>query len=325
MRVSRFCWAVIAGAVFTASSARAEDVVRFGNLKFVHYGAVFYMKELAPKYGLKIEETIFAKGIDIYPAVAADKIDVAASAADGAIAARGNGVPLIVVAGFSSGGARIVTKAGSPIRTVADLRGKRVATAKGGAHELLLLASLEKAGLTWWNSSDPNDVELVMMGYGELNQALATGQVDAICQSEPQAALLIAGGIGEELHKPYDTAVGVPIRTLVMSEKLYTQRRDVAERVVRLLVEATEMFRANPALAQKYIRETVFEGKLTVGEYQGAMDNAEFSTDLTAGHVQSTTDMMTRYGLGRMARSPVANDWVKLDLLAKAKRDVRVQ
>ncbi|MEP6940345.1 MAG: hypothetical protein ABI846_11325, partial [Rudaea sp.] len=46
----------------SATAAQAQDVVRLGNLKFAHYGAVSYMKEIAPKYNLKIEERMFAKG-----------------------------------------------------------------------------------------------------------------------------------------------------------------------------------------------------------------------------------------------------------------------
>ena len=46
-------------------AARAEDVVRLGNLKFAHYGAVSHMKEVCPKYGVRLEERMFAKGIDI--------------------------------------------------------------------------------------------------------------------------------------------------------------------------------------------------------------------------------------------------------------------
>jgi hypothetical protein len=34
-----------------------------------HYGAISYMKEIAPKFGLKIDEKVFAKGADIYPAM----------------------------------------------------------------------------------------------------------------------------------------------------------------------------------------------------------------------------------------------------------------
>ncbi|MEI7639165.1 MAG: hypothetical protein WCJ37_17775, partial [Syntrophus sp. (in: bacteria)] len=94
--------------VFSCTSVLAADIVRLGNLKFAHYGAVWYMKEIAPKYNLKIDEKIFPKGIDIIPAIIAGEIDVAASAVDGAIAARATGVPVYIVAGFAKGGARIV-------------------------------------------------------------------------------------------------------------------------------------------------------------------------------------------------------------------------
>src|SRR5205814_10425515 len=105
---------------------------RLGHLKFAHYGAVSYMKELAPKYGLKIEERMFAKGVDILPAIVAGEIDVSASAADGAIAGRASGVPIYVVAGFAKGGARIVAAPEAKIRSIADLKGKKVGVARGG-------------------------------------------------------------------------------------------------------------------------------------------------------------------------------------------------
>ena len=74
----------------------AQDLVRLGNLKFAHYGAVSYMKELAPKYKLKIDEKMFAKGIDINPAIVAGEIDASAAALDAAIAGRAAGVPIYV-------------------------------------------------------------------------------------------------------------------------------------------------------------------------------------------------------------------------------------
>ena len=73
--------------------AHADDVVRLGNLKFAHYGAVSYTKESCAKYGLKIEERMFPKGPDIVPAIVAGEIDIAALASDGAISGRANGVP----------------------------------------------------------------------------------------------------------------------------------------------------------------------------------------------------------------------------------------
>src|SRR5690348_892839 len=84
-----------------ALAVQAEDVVRLGNLKFAHYGAVSYMKEICPKYGIKLEERMFPKGPDIMPAIVAGEIDIAALASDGAISGRANGVPVYTVAGFA--------------------------------------------------------------------------------------------------------------------------------------------------------------------------------------------------------------------------------
>ncbi|HEY4745453.1 MAG TPA: hypothetical protein VIH45_12385, partial [Desulfuromonadaceae bacterium] len=109
---------VLITAVLASSPALAADLVRLGNLKFAHYGAVSYMKEIAPKYNLKIEERVFPKGIDIMPAIIAGEIDVAASAIDGAIAARASGIPIYIVAGFAKGGARIVGRSDMKWRSI---------------------------------------------------------------------------------------------------------------------------------------------------------------------------------------------------------------
>lgn len=322
MKISRFLLA--AGAVFLSLSANAEDVVRLGNLKFAHYGAVSYMKEIAGKYNLRIEERMFAKGLDIMPAIIAGEIDISASALDAAIAGRAGGTPIYVVAGFSKGGARLVAQPGLNIKSVADLKGKRVGVARGGAQELLLLAELAKYNLTW--SDQPGkDAQIVYMAFADLNQALQQKQIDAMCQSEPQSSQAINKGWGVEVIKPYDTEMGEPIRALVMTEKMYNERRDVALRLMKVFVEATKYFIDNPAVAEKYVRENMFKGQITSQDYQDAMSNAEFTYDMSLEHAQVTTDSMVKYGVGKMTKPPVAKDWVKLDLLTQAKKDLKIK
>ncbi len=322
MKILKFLLA--AGAILLSISAYAEDVVRLGNLKFAHYGAVSYMKELAPKYNLRIEERMFAKGLDIMPGIIAGEIDVSASALDAAIAGRAGGAPIYVVAGFSKGGARIVAQPGLDIKSVADLKGKRVGVARGGAQELLLLAELVKHKLTW--SDQPGkDVRIVYMAFADLNQALQQKQIDAMCQSEPQSSQAINKGWGMEVIKPYDTEMGEPIRALVMTEKMYNERREVAERFMKVFVEATKTFIDNPQLAEKYVRTNMFKGQITSQDYQDALSNAAFTYDISLNHVQVTTDAMMKYGVGKMTKPPVAKDWVKLDLLATAKKDLNIK
>jgi len=303
--------------------AKAQDLVRVGNLKFAHYGAVSYMSEICGKYNLKVQERVFAKGLDIVPAIIAGEIDVAASAADAAIAGRAGGAPIYAVAGFAKGGARIVVRPDLKITSVKDLKGKKVGVARGGAQELLLYAELAKYNLTW--SDQPGkDVRIVFMAFADLNQALQAKNIDAMSQSEPQSSQAINKGYGVELVKPYDTPMGEPIRTLVMTEKMYSKRA-VAERFMKCFVEATKTFIEKPDLAQKFVIEKMFKGQITPQDYKDAMGNAEFTYDLTVEHIQITTDFMQKYGVGRMQKPPKAADWVKLDLLSDAKKALGVK
>jgi len=310
--------------VISAASLWAQDLVRLGNLKFAHYGAVSYMKELAPKYRLRIEERVFPKGIDINPAIVAGEIDASAAALDAAIAGRAAGVPIYVVAGFARGGARLVVGSGSGISSLQDLRGKKVGVARGGAQEVLLLAELAKAGLSW-SDRPGKDVLVLYLPFADLNQALLAKNIDAMCQSEPYSSQALHRRFGVELLKPYDTPIGEPIRALVITEKLYRERRDVAQRFLLCFVEATRKFIDEPKVAEKYVREVMFKNQISAEDYQDAIGNSPFCYDITLAHVQVTTDLMLKYGVGRMAHPPKAADWVKLDLLTEAKRQLKVK
>ncbi|WP_083300792.1 ABC transporter substrate-binding protein [Jeongeupia sp. USM3] len=308
----------------TFAHAADDDVIRLGNLKFAHYGAVSYIKEIAPKCGIKVQERMFAKGLDIMPAIIAGEIDIAASAADAAIAGRAGGVPVYAVAGFARGGVRIVVQQGSPIRNVADFKGKKVGVARGGAQELLLLAELAKANLSW-SEKPGKDVLIVYLPFADLNQALMQKQIDAMAQSEPQASQAINKGFGTELLKPYDTPMGEPIRTLVMTEKLYNGNRPLAEKFMRCFVQATKAFIDDPKLAENYVRNNMFKGQITADDYQDAIANSPFYYNLSTEHMQITTDFMVKYGVGKMVKPPVAREWVRLDLLDQAKTALKVK
>jgi len=300
----------------------AADVVRLGTLKFAHYGAVWYMKEIASKYNLEIQERVFPKGIDIIPAIIAGEIDVAASAVDGAIAARASNVPIVIVAGFAKGGARIVGRPDLKWTSAADLKGKKVGVARGGAQELVLLAELGKYNLSF-SEKPGKDVQLVYIAYADLNQALMAKNIDAMCQSEPQSTQAISKGFGVEINKPYDTPVGEPIRTLIMTEAMYNGKKDVAERFMKCFVDATKYFIDNPKAAEQYVREKMFKGQLTAEDYHDAMENADFTYDVTVEQVQVSTDMMAKYGIAKMVVPPAARDYVKVDLLEKAKKELK--
>jgi NitT/TauT family transport system substrate-binding protein len=322
--MSKFRLLSLTLAIAAASGAQAQEVVRLGNLKFAHYGAVSYIKEIAPKCGIKVEEHVFAKGPDVMQAILAGELDVGATASEAAISGRANGAPIYVVAGFAKGGARLVARPDGNIKAIKDLKGKRVGVTRGGIHEVLLIAELAQAGLT--ASDQPGkDVQLVFLAFADLNQALMGKNLDAIMQSEPQSSQAINKGYGVEVMKPYDTPIGAPVRTMVMSEKFYKEHRATAAKFMNCFVQATKLFLDNKPVAEKYVREVIFKNQISKDDFDDAISNSPYTYDITAEHIQITTDVMAKHGTGKMRAAPVAKDWVKTDLLEAAKKSLSIQ
>jgi NitT/TauT family transport system substrate-binding protein len=314
----------IAAAMLATQAHAAEDVIRLGNLKLAHFGAISYIKEIAPKCGITVQESTFAKGLDIMQAMIAGELDVGASASEAAISGRAKGIPIYVVAGFAQGGARLVARPDAGIKSVKDLKGKKVGVTRGSIQEVLLAAELAQNGLT---SADApgKDVHIIYLSYPDLNQALMGKNVDAIMQTEPQASQALNKGFGTEVMKPFDTPIGSPVRTLVMTEKFYKEHRATAEKFMRCFVEATKTFIDSPATAEKYVTQTIFKGQISSEDFKDAIGNSPYSFDITPAHIQITTDTMAKHGIGKMTKPPVAIEWVKTDLLDQAKKSMGVK
>ena len=317
----------LSALLFTAicahgGAAYADDTVHVGNLKLAHFGAISYIQEIAPQCGLKVDVRLFSKGPEIMQAMVSGDLDIGATASEAAISARGNGTPIFIVAGFAHGGARLVAAPDSGIKSVADLNGKKVGVTRGSIQEVLLAAELGQHSLT--ASEQPGkDVTLIYLGYPDLNQALQLKQVDAIMQTEPQSSQAMIKGYGIEVMKPYDTPVGSPVRTLVMSEKFYTDHKDLAAKFMKCFVTATKTFMDHPETARQFVTETLFKKQVSAEEFDQAIANSPYGFDITPEHIQTTTDVMAKYGVGKMSKPPVASDFVKLDLLQQAKKDLK--
>jgi len=112
--------------------------------------------------------------------LASGAVDLASTAGASALLARSNGVPLKIVYVYAKPAwTGIVVGAGSPIATVAELRGKKVAATRGTDAFFFLLRSLRAAGL------GPDDVQLVHLQHADGRLALQRGDVDAWAGLDP--------------------------------------------------------------------------------------------------------------------------------------------
>ena len=112
--------------------------------------------------------------------VSANTIDFGSTAGSAALLARTNGVPLKTIYVYSRPEwAQLLVPENSPIKTVADLRGKKIAATRGTDPFTLTLRALRENGLT------SKDVELVALQHSDGYVAWQRGNVDAWAALDP--------------------------------------------------------------------------------------------------------------------------------------------
>lgn len=296
-----------------------EPVVRLGSLKLAPYGAVFYIKEMAPSCGIRVEEHIYSNGAQIMAAMAAKQIDVSANTAEAAIAGRAERIPIYIVAGLARGGMRIIARPGMGIKNLQDLRGKKIGVKRDGTQELFLYTQLDQIGLLNNHILDKS-IQIIDIPLSELNQALFDKKIDAMVQSEPGASQAMNQG-GIALTTSYKTtSIADPVRVLVMTENFYQKQYVIAAKFMECFLRAMQTFIEKPDIAQRYIRQIMFKGLLNEADFHDATVNFAYDFQVDEKQIQTITDAMGKYGVANLSSLPLAAEWVKLDLLDKVKQ-----
>lgn len=132
----------------------------------------------------KIAFSTFTSGPPQVEAATAGKIDFAITGNTPPIFGAASGAKVKVVSAYDGGGIgdQILVHADSPITSIAELRGKRIAVGKGSSAHGHILAQLKKAGLT------PEDVTLVFLQPADALSAFTSNQADAWAIWDPYTA-----------------------------------------------------------------------------------------------------------------------------------------
>ncbi|GGI54225.1 aliphatic sulfonate ABC transporter substrate-binding protein [Oxalicibacterium solurbis] len=132
-------------------------------------------KKLAP-LGVKVSWHEFASGLPLLEALNVGAVDVSADVADTVpVFALAAGAQLTYIAqeSPSPSAQAILVKPDSPIKTVADLKGKRIGFAKAAGAHYLLLAALDQADLSL------KDVQPAYLAPADGRAAFEKGAIDA--------------------------------------------------------------------------------------------------------------------------------------------------
>ena len=176
--------AVAALAVLAAGGVRAQsvqrDVVRIGYQKSSTLTTVLKtrgtLEKLLAPLGVKLSWHEFASGLPLLEALNLGHVDFSADVADTVpVFAQAAGADLTYVAQEAPSplAQAIVVRADSGIRRVADLKGRKVGFAKVAGAHYLLIAALERAGLSF------KDIEPAYLTPADGRAAFEKGSIDA--------------------------------------------------------------------------------------------------------------------------------------------------
>lgn len=133
------------------------------------------------KENIKLSWVEFQSGPPMMEAMAANSVDLGNVGNLPPIFAQSSGNPVVYVAatGPSAASQALVVHADSPIKTLQDLRGKKVSISKGTSTNYIILKALQKAGLTL------KDIQPVYLNTPDGRTAFAGRNVDAIATFDP--------------------------------------------------------------------------------------------------------------------------------------------
>ena len=243
----------------------------------------------ARQIGIKWIE--FTSGPPMMEAMGTGSVDSGAVGDAPPIFAQAANASIVYVAGSPiTNGQGILVPANSGIREIADLKGKRIGFAKGTSAHNVLIATLEKAGLTY------ADITPVYLSPPDAGPAFANGSIEAWAIWDPYFAIGEKRQSGRILVNAYEVA---------KTNSFYLANRDFANAnvqhtrdVIKGLAEAAhwaEAHRADVAAALAAVTGVPLEVQIV------AANRASFAigpvTDEIVDTQQAVADRFFKLGL----------------------------
>ncbi|MGO4833238.1 aliphatic sulfonate ABC transporter substrate-binding protein [Rhizobiaceae sp. 2RAB30] len=225
--------AVLAGA-FSTLGAHAGEAPKEFRIGYQKGSAIL----VVAKQQQVFEKRLKALGIDnvrwvefqfgppLLEALGAGAVDIGVVGDTPPIFAQAAGANLVYVASAPASASAILVPKASSIQTVADLKGKKVAIAKGSSSHNLTVQALAKHGLSF------ADIEPVYLSPADAVAAFATGRVDAWTIWDPYFAIAESKHDARVIATSEEEGLG--------SNSFYLANKDFAQRHPDVLKAALE-------------------------------------------------------------------------------------
>ncbi|MEW2179852.1 aliphatic sulfonate ABC transporter substrate-binding protein [Streptomyces sp. NPDC005406] len=255
-----------------------------------------FQKELG---GTQLKTSTFNAGPSEIEALNADSIDIGFIGPSPSINGytKSKGKNLRIVGGSASGGVKLVVNP-EKIKTLDDLKGKKIATPQlGNTQDVAFLNWISEKGWKVDAQSGKGDVSVVRTDNKVTPGAYKSGSIDGAWVPEPTASKLVAEGAKELLNEstlwPDDKFV---ITNIIVSQKFLEKHPDVVEAVLRGSVRTNAWINANPDKAKASANAALKQltGKELPAEI---IDPAWKSIQITDDPLAATLDAQARHAV----------------------------
>lgn len=233
-----------AAAAAFASRANAQGAVKEIRIGYQKTGVLVITrqratleKHFAPQ-GIDVKWVEFSSGPPMMEAMNVGSVDYGAVGDSPPVFAQAAGAAIVYAAGQPiTNGQGILVPKDSPIRSVADLKGKRVGFTKGSSAHNVVVQTLEKAGLTY------ADITPVYLTPPDAGPAFANGSIEAWAIWDPYFA------IGETKH---NGRILINAREVTKTNSFYIANRDFAKNHGAFLQQIVDVTTATGQWAEQH-------------------------------------------------------------------------
>ncbi|GAA2988353.1 MULTISPECIES: aliphatic sulfonate ABC transporter substrate-binding protein [Streptomyces] len=290
-------------SVSTGGKKLSTDTVKIGYFpNLTHATALVGIQEglIAKELGsTSVKPSTFNAGPSEIEALNAGSIDIGFIGPSPSINGytKSKGQSLRIIGGSASGGVKLVVNP-KKIKTLDDLKGKKIATPQlGNTQDVAFLHWIAEKGWKVDAQSGKGDVSVVRSDNKVTPDAYRSGSLDGAWVPEPTASKLVSGGakvlLDESTLWPDDQFV---ITNIIVSQKFLTEHPDVVEAVLRGTVDTNKWINANPDKAKASANAALekLSGKALPAE---VLDPAWESIKITDDPLASTLDAQAQHAV----------------------------
>lgn len=272
-RLARLLTAIAATLLVLPTAAKAADAPKELRLDYAYYSPPSlvikkfgWAEEEFKKEGTQVKWVLSAGSNRALEYLQSNAVDFGSTAGLAAVLSRANGNPIKTVYVFSRPEwTALVVGKDSPIKSIEDLKGKKVAATKGTDPFLFLLRSLSSKGL------HKGDVEIVHLQHADGRAALEQKRVDAWAGLDPIMASAELDSGARLIYRNVSYNTYGFLNTPETFLKTYPGH---VRRVISLYERAKTWIRDNPDETAKIIAE---EAKLPVAVAKLQLTRNDFS------------------------------------------------